>query len=46
MPVTKDMYDGTRGKTQGDTNDKKPPINARGMETSCVIYSRIPLVAY
>jgi hypothetical protein len=46
MPVIKDMYDGIRGKTQGDTNDKKPPINAMGMETSCVICSRIPFVAY
>src|SRR3990167_19775 len=28
MPVTKDMYEGTRGKTQGEIKDMNPPPKA------------------
>jgi len=37
IPETKEIYPGTKGKTQGETNEKRPATKAAIKETSLVI---------
>lgn len=38
IPVMKEMYDGTRGRTHGERNESTPARKASGKETSLMEY--------
>ena len=42
-PDTKEIYPGTRGKTQGDKKEINPAAKAIYMETSGIFYIRAPV---